>query len=156
MTRHYGAHRSDFSLDARVNLVIAGTFSAAEYVNAQRIRTRAMAAFNRAFAGVDAILTPATAQVAPRINPAAQPFGESDLGMTTEVMRFAFASNFTGHPAISFPAGYDSRGLPIGLQAIGRPWGERLLFRVAAAAESLVERRAPARWYSPLGEPNQS
>ncbi|HVT37903.1 MAG TPA: amidase [Gemmatimonadaceae bacterium] len=152
MTRYYGAHRSELSLDARVNLVIAGTFSAAEYVNAQRIRTRAITAFTRAFAGVDAILTPATGQVAPRINPAAQPFGESDLSMTTEVMRFAFASNFTGHPAISFPAGYDAAGLPIGLQAIGRPWGERLLFRVAAAAESIVERRAPVRWYSPLGQ----
>jgi Asp-tRNA(Asn)/Glu-tRNA(Gln) amidotransferase A subunit family amidase len=156
MTRYYGAHRRDFSLDARVNLVIAGTFSAAEYVNAQRIRTRAMAAFSRAFAGVDAILTPATAQAAPHINPAAQPLGESDLAMTTEVMRFAFPSNFTGHPAISFPAGYNAHGLPIGLQAIGRPWGERLLLRVAAAAESLVERRPPERWYSPLGGTNRA
>ena len=152
MARWYGAHRTDFSLDARANLAIARTSSAAEYVNAQRIRTRAIAAFARAFAAVDVIVTPATAMAAPRINPAAQPFGESDLGTTTELMRFAFPSNFTGHPAISFPAGYTAGGLPVGLQAIGRPWGERILFRVAAAAEPLVRRRAPARWYSPLDE----
>ncbi len=66
-------------------------------------------------------------------------------------MRFAPWSNLTGHPAITMPAGYDSNGLPIGLQAIGRPWGERLLFRIAAAAELLVERRMPARWYPSLG-----
>ena len=39
-------------------------------------------------------------------------------------MRFAFPSNFTGHPAISFPAGYDSNGLPVGTAgdrpAVGR------------------------------------
>jgi Asp-tRNA(Asn)/Glu-tRNA(Gln) amidotransferase A subunit family amidase len=150
MLPHYGAHRSDFSLDARTNLVIAGTTTAAEYVNAQRIRTRALAAFARAFDEVDAIVTPATGQVAPPINPAGQPLGDSDLGMTTEVMRFVFPSNFTGHPAISFPAGYDPAGLPIGMQVIGRPWGERLLFRIASVAELLVERRRPARWYPSL------
>jgi Asp-tRNA(Asn)/Glu-tRNA(Gln) amidotransferase A subunit family amidase len=150
MLPYYGAHRRDFSLDARVNLVIAGTSTAGEYVTAQRIRTRAMAAFARAFMGVDAIITPATGQVAPRIDPAAIPDGGSDLSMTTEVMRFAFASNFTGHPAISFPAGYSDGGLPIGMQAIGRPWGERMLFRIARAAEQVVERRAPRRWYPTL------
>lgn len=140
-------HRHDFGLDARANLASARGSSAAEYVRAQRIRTRAIAAFQRALANVDAIVTPATGVVAPRINPAAQPYGESDLSTTTEIMRFAFPSNFTGHPAISFPAGYDSGGLPIGLQAIGRPWGERMLLRIAAAAELIVERKAPRRWY---------
>jgi Asp-tRNA(Asn)/Glu-tRNA(Gln) amidotransferase A subunit family amidase len=102
---------------------------------------------------VHAIVTPATGQTAPRINPSAQPFGESDLSTTTEVMRFAFPANLTGHPAISFPAGYDPNGLPIGLQAIGRPWGERELFRIAAVAETIVERRMPQRWYPLLNEP---
>jgi Asp-tRNA(Asn)/Glu-tRNA(Gln) amidotransferase A subunit family amidase len=121
-------------------------------VSAQRIRTRAIAVFQRALADVDAIVTPATGTVAPRINPSAQPYGESDLSMTTEMMRFAFPSNFTGHPAISFPAGYDAGGLPVGLQAIGRPWGERMLLRIAAVAEQIVERKAPRRWY-PLLDP---
>jgi Asp-tRNA(Asn)/Glu-tRNA(Gln) amidotransferase A subunit family amidase len=140
-------HRRDFGLDARVNLASARGSTAAEYVQAQRVRTGAIAEFQRVLSEVDAIITPATGIVAPRINPAAQPLGESDLSTTTEIMRFAFPSNFTGHPAISFPAGYDSNGLPVGMQAIGRPWGERLLLRIAAAAELIVERRAPKRWY---------
>lgn len=140
-------HRRDFGLDARVNLATARSSMAAEYLNAQRIRTRAIAAFQRAFSAVDAIVTPATGIVAPRVDPSAQPLGESNLSMTTEMMRFAFPSNFTGHPAISFPAGYDASGLPIGLQAIGRPWGERMLLRIASAAELIVQRKAPRRWY---------
>jgi Asp-tRNA(Asn)/Glu-tRNA(Gln) amidotransferase A subunit family amidase len=150
MVPYYRDHRRDFGLDARVNLASARSSSAAEYVNAQRIRTHAIATFQRALANVDAIVTPATGVVAPRINPAAQPHGESNLSATTEIMRFAFVSNFTGHPAITFPAGYDSKGLPIGLQAIGRPWGERMLLRIAAAAERIVQRRAPRRWYPVL------
>jgi Asp-tRNA(Asn)/Glu-tRNA(Gln) amidotransferase A subunit family amidase len=140
-------HRRNFGLDARVNLATARSSTASEYVNAQRIRTRAIAAFQRALTDVDAIVTPATGIVAPRIDPSAQPLGESNLSMTTEMMRFAFPSNFTGHPAISFPAGYDAGGLPIGLPAIGRPWGERMLLRIAAVAELIVERQAPRRWY---------
>jgi Asp-tRNA(Asn)/Glu-tRNA(Gln) amidotransferase A subunit family amidase len=147
MMPYDGDHRHEFGLDARANLASARSATAAEYVKAQRIRTRAIATFQRAFTNIDAIVTPATAVVAPRINPAAQPYGESDLSTTTEIMRFAFPSNFTGHPAISFPAGYDAGGLPIGLQAIGRPWGERMLLRIAAAAEQIVERKAPRRWY---------
>lgn len=150
MAPYRRAHGRDFSLDARVNLAIARTFSAAEYTMAQRVRSRAIAAFQYALSGVDAIVTPATGQVAPRVNPATQPHGESDLSTTTEIMRFAFPANLTGHPAISFPAGYGADGLPVGLQAIGRAWGERILFRIAAVAETLVDRAAPRRWYPSL------
>ena len=31
--------------------------------------------------------------------------------------------------------GYDKQGLPIGLQLIGRPWGEASILRLAAAVE---------------------
>lgn len=152
MAPHYAKHRTDFGLDARVNLAIARSWRAAEYVTAQRLRTRALAIWARAFANVDAIVTPSTGQAAPRINEAALPHGESDLSMSIQVMRFAPWSNLTGHPAITMPAGYDSNGLPIGLQAIGRPWGEQVLFRIAAMAESFVDRRKPVRWYPSLGE----
>ncbi|HVZ49549.1 MAG TPA: amidase [Gemmatimonadaceae bacterium] len=150
MAPHHPARRSALSLDARANLAIARSFSAAEYVSAARIRTRALAAWRSVFRDVHVVLTPATGITAPRIDPRAMPRGGSDLAMTTDVMRFAFAANLTGHPAVSFPAGYDSAGLPVGLQAIGRPWSEQLLFRFAAMAERSVERRAPARWHPTL------
>lgn len=150
MMRYLPRHRGDFGLDVRVNLAVARSWRAQEYVAAQRIRTIARAVWASAFANVDAIVTPTTAQVAPRINEDALPHGESDLTTSIRIMRFAFASNLTGHPAITMPAGYDREGLPVGLQAIGRPWGERLLFRIAAAAEQIVERRGPQRWYPTL------
>ena len=151
MMRHLPRHQHDFGLDVRVNIAVARSWRAQEYVAAQRIRTRALAIWANALANVDAIITPTTGQAAPRINEAALPDGESDLTTTVQIMRFAFASNLTGHPAITVPAGYDKQGLPVGLQVIGRPWGEQLLFRVASAAERLVERRGPQRYYPLLG-----
>ena len=39
--------------------------------------------------------------------------------------------NLTGHPAVAIPAGQSREGLPIGVQAIGRRWGEMALLDVA-------------------------
>jgi len=44
--------------------------------------------------------------------------------------------NFTGHPAISIPAGLDPQGLPIGLQIVGRRFEDATVLAVAAALEA--------------------
>jgi Asp-tRNA(Asn)/Glu-tRNA(Gln) amidotransferase A subunit family amidase len=152
MDRYYAEHRLDFGLDVRVNMKVARSWMSDEYVTAQRIRTRAIAIWTRALASVDAIITPTTGQTAPKINEAALPNGESDLTTSLEIMRYAVNSNLTGHPAITMPAGYGANGLPIGLQAIGHPWQEQLLLRIAGAAEQIIERQAPRRWYPLLDQ----
>jgi Asp-tRNA(Asn)/Glu-tRNA(Gln) amidotransferase A subunit family amidase len=109
-----------------------------------------IAHFNRVLKTVDVILTPTTAVTAPPIAAEALSGGESDLSVLTEIMRFVTVANLTGLPAISFPAGYGAGGLPIGMQAIGRPYDEPTLLRLARAAEQVVERRAPRLFYSAL------
>jgi Asp-tRNA(Asn)/Glu-tRNA(Gln) amidotransferase A subunit family amidase len=136
----------------RTNLDLALAFTARDYLQALRIRTRSMAHFDRVLTEVDAIVTPSTACTAPRIPPDALPAGESDLTTLLEIMRFAPPANFTGLPAISFPAGYDSNGLPIGFQAIGRAWHEHVLLRIANVAEGLLERKAPKVLFDLLPE----
>ncbi|MBW7932180.1 MAG: amidase [Gemmatimonadaceae bacterium] len=148
MWPHVRDRFGEFGLETQLNLAIARASSATEYVHAQRVRTRAIAHFERAFAQCDAIITPASGNTAPRVHRSGG--AVSDLGRTMETMRFAFVSNLTGHPAISFPAGYDADGLPIGMQAIGKGWSEQLLLRIAAFAETLVERRKPQRYYAPI------
>ena len=70
--------------------------------------------------------------------------------MLNEIMRFATPANFTGLPAISFPAGCNPAGLPIGIQAIGRAWDEATLLRLALAAGQVVERQKPQVFYDIL------
>lgn len=147
MNPYYDKHRKDFGLDVRTNLAIARALRARDYVQAQRIRRRAMNDFQRLLQSVDVIVTPTTGCTAPPIRPQALPRGESDLTILTEIMRFAPPANLTGLPAISFPAGYDSNGLPIGFQLMGRPWEEHLLLRFAHLSEQWVERKKPQLYF---------
>jgi Asp-tRNA(Asn)/Glu-tRNA(Gln) amidotransferase A subunit family amidase len=147
-------HAGELGAPSRVTMALAHAFSAADYVQAQRVRTLAIATFEKAFGDVDAIMTPATAITAPPIPAGGTKYGWSDLSITTEKMRFAYQSNLTGHPAISFPVGYDRNGLPIGMQAIGHYWGENTLLRIAFAAERTVERRQPKVFFQILEKEN--
>lgn len=145
----FARSRRAFGLDVRANFALGQAFSASDYVLAQRARTRAIRGFSAALEQVDVIATPTTAITAPPIQPGALPDGDSDLATLTEIMRFAVAANFTGLPAISIPAGYDSSGLPVGIQLIGRAWSEALLLRLANAASQAVDLRPPRLHYHP-------
>lgn len=149
MTLH-AEHWSALSPPTRVNLALGKAMTAADYLQAQRVRTRAIEHFRRAFRQVDVILTPATAITAPTVPDGCETDGWSDLSAVTELMRFAMPGNLTGLPAIAFPVGYDGRGLPTGMQAMARPWEEHLLLRVAFAAEQVVPRRRPPVFYQVL------
>jgi aspartyl-tRNA(Asn)/glutamyl-tRNA(Gln) amidotransferase subunit A len=50
---------------------------------------------------------------------------------------FTISVNLAGLPGMSMPCGYDDQGLPIGLQIIGAPFSEEVMFRVGDAYEKL-------------------
>ncbi len=132
----------------RLSLVLGEELTASDYIQAQRMRARAMIIFKNLFKDVDVILTPATAKTSRPIPVNGNETGWTDLATDTEMMRFIFPGNLVGMPAISFPIGYDSAGLPIGMQAIGCHWQENLLLRVAFNAERVFSPRIPDRYFS--------
>ncbi len=146
----FPAQRKAFGPDVRTNLALVNRFTSADYLKAQRIRTRTVNHFIKAFDDVDVIVTPATGCPAPALPVDALENGESDLTTLMEIMRFSTAANFTGLPAISFPAGYTAKGLPIGMQVIGRAWEEHTLLRLAHAAEQVVKLKKPKLFYEVL------
>ncbi|XP_058081936.1 fatty acid amide hydrolase [Magnolia sinica] len=143
---------SELTHDTRTNLAVFESFTAAEYVAAQRIRRRIMYYHMEAFKKVDVIVTPTTGITAPLIPPSSLKCGESNLKVSGYLMRFIIAGNLLGLPAISVPVGHDKQGLPIGLQLIGRPWGEATILRVASAVEELCWkfRNQPSKFYDIL------
>lgn len=147
---HDGEHRRDYGLDVRINFAVARSFGAADYAHAQRIRRAGYEEFMRVLSDVDAIITPTTGCTAPPINEAALPNGESNLVLLSEIMRFAAQANLLGLPAISLPAGLDSQGLPVGFQAMGRPWSEALLLRIAHVAEQRIALPRPPTFFDLL------
>lgn len=147
MSPYYDDHWSDLSPSTRVNLTIGRSLSATDYLQAQRIRTRAIATFRQVFADVDIILSPATAVTAPTV---LHESGWSDLSTVIELMRFIVPGNLIGLPAIAFPVGYDDSGLPIAMQAMGRAWDEHLLLQVAYTVEQAVIRQRPSLYFDIL------
>ena len=150
MDECYDEHRTDFAHATRINLALARQFTNTDYIRAQRIRTQALTEWDRVLSEVDVVMTPMTACTAPLLTPGSEKYGESDLSTVTNLMHYVIPGNFCGMPAISFPAGYDEQGLPVGIQAIGRHWEEHLLLRIANAAEQSIERRQPSVHFAPL------
>ena len=141
------AARARYGYDVRLNFALARDISAAEYIQARRLRARLCRQIEGVLDTVDAIVTPTTACTAPLIAPEALISGESNLPLLDKIMRFAPLPNLTGHPAISFPVGYDAQRMPIGLQVIGRAWQESLLLAIARLAEKGFCRQEPSRHF---------
>ncbi|PPS20231.1 hypothetical protein GOBAR_AA00357 [Gossypium barbadense] len=138
--------------DTRTCMALFRTFTASDYVAAQCLRRRIMHHHMEIFKKVDVIVTPTTGMTAPKIPPGALENGESNMQVSGYLMRFILAANLLGLPAITVPVGYDKQGLPIGLQLIGRPWGEATILRLASAIEELCaeSRRKPASFHDLL------
>ena len=125
--------------------VLSAGFYDAYYNLARRVRALIKRDFDEAFAaGVDAILTPATPSSA---------FGLGEMQDADPVEMylndvFTVTVNLAGLPGISVPAGLDAKGLPMGLQLIGRPWEEGDLLNTAYALEKAAGFVAkPAKWW---------
>jgi len=124
--------------------VLSAGYYDAYYLRAQKVRTLIKRDFDVAFAaGVDCILTPATPSAA---------FGLESMALASPIEMylndvFTVTVNMAGLPGIAVPAGRASDGLPLGLQLIGRPFGEEMLFRAAAVIEDAAGHFAPEPWW---------
>lgn len=137
--------------DTRTSLALFRSFTASDYVASQCLRRRIMYYHMEIFKKADVIVTPTTGMTAPIIPPSALKYGETDMRVTGYLMSFILAANLLGLPAITVPVGYDKQGLPIGLQIIGRPWGEASILRLASAVEELCAmKKQPVLFYEVL------
>ena len=125
--------------------VLSAGFYDAYYNRARKVRALIKRDFDQAFAaGVDAILTPATPSSA---------FGLGEMADVDPIKMylndvFTVTVNLAGLPGIAVPTGLDSKGLPLGLQLIGRPWEEGDLLNVAYCLEQAAGFVAkPQKWW---------
>jgi len=109
------------------------------YLEAMRWRGPALAAFNAAVAGVDAMIAPVAPVPAPTI-------AESDVGnspgaeaVIQRLTRFTRPINYLGLPSLAIPAGFTGAGLPVGMQLVGRSFDEAMLLRIGAAFQRVTD-----------------
>ncbi|HEY6979536.1 amidase [Reyranella sp.] len=127
----------------------AGFFiPATQYIDALRLRGHFLREFlTTALEGVDAVLLPAIPFPIPTIEETdvEAKGGPATLGMVGRFTALTRPFNTLGVPALSVPCGFDANGLPIGMQLVGRPFDEALLYRIGHAYQGVTEfhRRVP-------------
>jgi len=102
-----------------------------------------------ATAAYDAVLTPTLAQLPALvggIRDDADP--ASDFDEQKRFTPWTAAYNVTGQPAMSLPLYWTAAGLPVGVQLVGRPFGETGLISLGAQLEEARPwaHRRPASW----------
>ncbi len=99
--------------------------------------------FDQAFQKVDALLTPTAPSAAFALGENA----DDPVAMYLNDI-FTVTVNLAGLPGMSIPAGLDHKGLPLGLQLIGKALDEGTLFSLGGALEKAADFRAkPTRWW---------
>ena len=110
--------------------VLSAGYYDAYYLRAQKIRALILRDFTEVFRTVDALLTP----TAPSSAFAQGERMDDPVKMYLNDV-FTVPANMSGVPGLSVPAGLDARGLPLGLQVLGKPFDEETVFAVGAALE---------------------
>lgn len=106
----------------------------AYYIKAQKVRTLIQQDFIEAFKSVDLLLTPVAPTPAFKIG---EKTGDPLQMYLSDI--FTIPVNLAGICGISVPAGISSNGLPIGLQLLGRPFGEENILRAAFDFEQATQ-----------------
>src|SRR5205814_6679631 len=86
---------------------------------------------------VDIIVAPAARAVAPKIADT-EPTG-ANANAIKEMSSFLRPMNYLGVPALVVPVAHSAEGLPIGLQLIGRPFGDETLIALGCAVQEVSE-----------------
>ncbi len=114
--------------------VLSAGYYDAYYVKAQKVRRLIQNDFLEAWKKCDALLTPATPSAAFAI-------GENEDDPIKMYLNdvFTVSVNLAGLPGMAVPAGLSAEGLPLGLQVIGKAWGEQTVFNVCRALEEAAQ-----------------
>ena len=102
------------------------------YLKATQVRKLIQEDFESAFKKCDAVLVPTSPSTAFKLGEKS----DDPLKMYLSDI-FTLPVNLAGLPGISVPCGLDQKGLPIGLQMIGRPFEETKLLQIAKAHEQI-------------------
>jgi aspartyl-tRNA(Asn)/glutamyl-tRNA(Gln) amidotransferase subunit A len=137
MAEAYAIHEADMKtrlLDygeiTANRFVLGATVTAADYINALRVRQKLTDSVNETLRQYDALMTLSALNTAPRFDATVDALSSAGPMQTIPF-------NVTGHPAMSVPVGLASDGLPVGVQITGRAFDEAMVFRVGRAIEVL-------------------
>ena len=128
---YFPARRSEYGSPLAQLLDAGLATSATAYAKLERERERFGADLEALLRKVDVIIAPAMAFAPPRIDQIAALLASG----VADFITFTAPFNYSGHPTITLPAGFNGAGLPMAFQLIGRWLGEPTLIRAGHAFE---------------------
>ncbi|WP_240976525.1 amidase [Streptomyces telluris] len=137
-------HWDDYGVAARGLLATGALISAADYVQAQRVRTVAQRAVDALFADVDVIVCPTASVGAPPFAALADEAGHQDHAGVFGQIYTPYWNPLT-NPVLAVPMGRTATGLPLSMQIAGPVAGEAAILRVGDAFQQHTDwhRRIP-------------
>ena len=131
----------------KIRFLTGSIIPAQSYYKAQKLRAMLRQQILDALEKVDVLVLPTGPVTAPPVEsvPGIQSKEHSLTGLAGRIS-FTGPFNLANTPAISVPCGFSAAGMPMGLQIVGRPFAEEMVFKVAHAYEQNTDwhtRRAP-------------
>ena len=141
---HMENRAGDIGADVRKRLEGGREVSGVDYVKAHLTRMRVRREMQEMFGKVSVILTPTTPLTAFPLSGAASqaPVSQGDdktVKLRAASTQYLRGFNATGHPALSVCCGFDSEGMPAGIQIVGGLWDEATVLRVGYAYEQATD-----------------
>ncbi len=126
---------ADYDFAVRRRLIAGTCLPAGWYLQAQLLRKKLQAEARKLFGQFDVLLAPATPVTAPPIGEPDMVVGGVKMNARANLGIFTQPVSFLSLPVITVPC-RTGHGMPVGVQLIGAPFTEPLLFRVARFLES--------------------
>ena len=122
--------------NVRANVAEGLSYSAADVARALALQTAMYRDWQSFFEAFDVVLTPSIT-ISPRLWTELYPAQIDGHAMSSyyQWLALSYAVTLVGHPAVSLPVGLDALGMPFGLQIVGRRGGDAAVLAVAAALE---------------------
>ncbi len=140
----WAAHKSDAAwvlqngaAQRRARVYLGLLTGSADYIQAQRIRSRCRAELAELFGKVDCLALPNQAGPAPMV----KDVGPIDTLYKHVQPEFHGPFNLTGLPTLSVPCGFSDSNLPIALQLVGKPFDESTVLRAGYTYQQQM------KWY---------
>ncbi|GAA0488722.1 Asp-tRNA(Asn)/Glu-tRNA(Gln) amidotransferase subunit GatA [Salinibacillus aidingensis] len=127
-------HSELYSADIRSFFLAGSLTNSPQYVKAQQARRRMVKGIQEAFKEVDIMLGPTIPIRTPAFR---ENWLDQNLHVVKECLPFTAPVNLTGIPGLSVPMGFNSRGLPAGMQFMGNHLSESLLLQVGSMWEKI-------------------
>ncbi|MFI1280078.1 amidase [Streptomyces sp. NPDC020858] len=131
-----------YGADVRVLLEAGELMTAGDYLRAQRARTLMRRAWldmldgADGVDGVDVIAAPTVPLTAAKAGQTTVTWSDGTVESVSDAyVRLSAPANVTGVPSLTVPVGRDPHGMPIGMQLMGKPFGEAVLLRAGHAYE---------------------